>query len=179
MTKLEIAKAIRDNRYSCGGIGLICSKCPINVDDGCGNSDPLGVAHSKRIQLIDDYITKHDKENIMTELQALEKAIEENRKAGEELQRMFEEYKSKKENIVFDDNVNWGVIAAFGRSILSVNGSENNFVEWKTFSTCTGGAIGVFNSGQEAIDSAIARGWKVIKLARGPKAVAKFLLGED
>lgn len=180
MTKLEIAKSIKRNNYSCTHLSgtICCDMCPINLSDGCGNSDPLGVVHSKRIQLIDDYIAQHEKETAMTELQKLEKAIEENRKAGEELKRKFEEYKDR-EKIVFYSNANWGMIAACGRAVLSVNGNDNNFVEWKTFNTCSGGAIGVFASGQEAIDSAIARGWKVVKLARGPEAVAKFLLGED
>lgn len=179
MTKLEIAKSIKRNNYSCTHLSdTVCDECPINILDWCGNSDPLEAGHSKRIQLIDDYIAKHEKENTMTELEKLGKAIEEHRKTGEELQRRFEECK-KRDKIVFDEDANWGMIAAFGRSILSVNGSKNNFVEWKTFNTCSSGAIGVFDSGQEAIDEALARGWKVVKLARGPGAVARFLLGED
>lgn len=115
----------------------------------------------------------------MTELQKLGKAIEAHRKAGEELQRQFEEYKNK-ENIAVDPSGNWGLIAEGGRRyVLANNGRDRLAVEWKSFTSAGEAANGTFATSQEAIDSVAVPGYKVVRLAGGPKAVAKFLLGED
>ncbi len=175
MTKLDMAKSIRDNNYSCNHFTSDdCETCPLYYR-ACGFSDAFKPGHATRVRLIEEYIAKHDKE---TKMKELEKAIEENRKAGEELQRKLVEYKNRKE-IYFNCYSNWGCITNFGRYILSVNGEKQDAAEWKDFSSCIGAANGCFSSGQEAIDKALSRGWEVVELGKTQNDVSRFLLRED